>query len=110
MKREKDRLRKAKEKKRRNRPHGGGAAGCKDALASAIMRSPKTRQKQRKDAMRKYTIHKAPGAHLTFDPPLSRKIRDKGEIFCPLDAAYRILYNIGVSIGVSKGEPVYART
>ena len=67
LKREKDRLRKANEKKRKNRPHGGGAADCKGVLVPAIMRSIKTLQKQKKDAVRKYTIHKVPGAHLTFD-------------------------------------------
>ena len=60
-------MRKAKEKKRRNRPHGGGAPDCKSALSSAIMRSDKTLQQQRKGAVRKYSIHKVPGAHLTFD-------------------------------------------
>ena len=67
MKREKDRLRKAKEKKKRNRPHGGGAAKLKGVQSSAIMRSDTTLQKQNKDAMRKYNIHKTPGAHLSFD-------------------------------------------
>jgi len=59
--REKDRLRKAKEKKRRIRPHGGDAPDCKSAPSSAIMRSHKPLQKQRKDAVRKYSIHKVPG-------------------------------------------------
>lgn len=67
LKREKDRLRKAKEKKKRNRPHGGGAAKLKGVQSSAIMRSDTTLQKQNKDAMRKYNIHKTPGAHLSFD-------------------------------------------
>ena len=73
-KREKDRLRKAKEKKRRIRPHGGDAPDCKSAPSSAIMRSHKPLQKQRKDAVRKYSIHKVPGAHLTFDQ------RERGRI------------------------------
>ena len=60
-------MRKAKEKKRRIRPHGGDAPDCKSAPSSAIMRSHKPLQKQRKDAVRKYSIHKVPGAHLTFD-------------------------------------------
>jgi IS30 family transposase len=67
LKREKDRLRKAKEKKRKNRPHGGGESDCKSVLSPAIIRSTKTLQKQGKDAVRKYSIHKVPGAHLTFD-------------------------------------------
>ena len=60
-------MRKAKERRRKNRPHGGGGRrDCKGAPSSAIVRSTQTLHKQRKGAVRKYTIHRVPGTHLTF--------------------------------------------
>ena len=66
--REKDRLRKKKERRKKDRPLGGGALprGCKGALSNGMMKVTKPKQTKEKDAVRKYTIHRAPGTFLTF--------------------------------------------
>ncbi len=67
-KKEKDRLRKRKERKRKAHPHGGGApAGHRKGVNNrGRIRGAKSKRLLRKDAMRHYTIHKAPGVPLQY--------------------------------------------
>ena len=72
---EKDRLRKKKERQRRKeekkgrlRPHGGEAraAHCKGVPFCGMMKVTKQTHTRKKDAVRHYTIHRAPGTQLTY--------------------------------------------
>lgn len=66
----KDRERKRREKKRKRRPHGGGGRRpdkAKGVADSAMMEVIKPNHRRRKDAVRKYTTHHVPGAHIDFD-------------------------------------------
>ena len=67
-KKERDRLRKRKERMRKDHPHGGGAPDkcCKGVGNRGKIRGVKSKRLQRKDAMRNYTIKKAPGATLQY--------------------------------------------
>ena len=69
VKKEKDRLRKRKERMRKNRPHGVGKrpGSCKDAPSLSMIKAKKLDSTKERNAMRKYTIHRAPGTHLTFE-------------------------------------------
>ena len=67
-KKEKERLRKRKERKRKTHPHGGGAPGehRKGVNNRGRIRSAKSKRLLRKDAVRHYTIHRAPGVPLQY--------------------------------------------
>ena len=61
-------MRKREERKRKGHPHGGGApAGRSKGVSNrGRIRGTESKRLLRKDAMRKYTINKAPGAPLQY--------------------------------------------
>ena len=68
-KKEKDRLRKRMERMCKGHPQEGGAPDkcCKGVGNRGKIRGVKSKRLQRKDAMRNYTIKKAPGATLQYN-------------------------------------------